>query len=210
MAVEFIEESHTYRSVNGNNIDWVSGTGLVKRYKDEFDSVPIATKCSANKKSKWFGIPPEKILDIWEKESLRSTDIGTWYHNMREDELLSHKTLERNGKEIPVIQIKYVDNIKQAHDVKLTDGVYPELFVYNEKMSVCGQADWVEIYDGKLYMYDYKTNKSIDTVPYISWDGKRKKMAPPLAHIDDCNFYHYALQLSIYIFIILRDRKSVV
>ena len=205
MAVEFIEESHTYRSVNDKDINWVSGTGLVKMFKSEFDSVPIAAKCSANKQSKWYGIAPEEILKIWDNESKRSTDIGTWYHNMREDELLSQNTVERNGKEIPVVQINYKDKIKQAHNIKLTDGVYPELFVYDEKMNVCGQADWVEIYDGKLYMYDYKTNKTIDTKPYISWDGKRKKMSAPIDNIDDCNFYHYALQLSIYIFIILRN-----
>lgn len=33
-------------------------------------------------------------------------------------------------------------------------------------------------------------------------------MKPPLAHIEDCNYWHYALQLSLYMYIILKQNPQ--
>ena len=33
-------------------------------------------------------------------------------------------------------------------------------------------------------------------------------MSPPVDSLDDCNFYHYALQLSIYMYIILKHNPK--
>jgi hypothetical protein len=35
-----------------------------------------------------------------------------------------------------------------------------------------------------------------------------EKMLPPVDHLDDCNFNHYALQLSIYMYIILKHNPK--
>ena len=34
--------------------------------------------------------------------------------------------------------------------------------------------------------------------------GISQRMTGPCAHLDDCNFYHYSLQLSTYLYIILK------
>ena len=43
---------------------------------------------------------------------------------------------------------------------------------------------------------------------YVDWEGMSQKMQFPLNHLDDCNFNHYALQLSIYMYIILKHNPK--
>jgi len=74
--------------------------------------------------------------------------------------------------------------------------------------NICGQADRIEIVNDLVNVYDYKTNKKIDLEAFTNWEGITKKMYPPIEHIDDCNFMHYALQLSIYMYIILKHNHN--
>ena len=55
---------------------------------------------------------------------------------------------------------------------------------------------------------DYKTNKEIKKNGFVNWEGKSQKMTGPLSHLDDCNFNHYALQLSTYMYIILKHNPQ--
>ena len=80
--------------------------------------------------------------------------------------------------------------------------------VYLKSASICGQADRVEVVGDRIDIYDYKTNKEIRTEAYTSWDGITNKMSGPLKHVDDCNFFHYALQLSVYMYIMLKHNHS--
>ena len=80
--------------------------------------------------------------------------------------------------------------------------------VYLKSVGICGQSDLVEIVNGKVNIIDYKTNKEIKTESYTDWEGKSDKLSPPLDNLDDCNFNHYALQLSIYMYIILKHNPK--
>ena len=51
---------------------------------------------------------------------------------------------------------------------------------------------------------DYKTNKEIKTEGFKNYEGITQKMLFPLNHLDDCNLNHYTLQLSLYMYIILK------
>jgi hypothetical protein len=43
---------------------------------------------------------------------------------------------------------------------------------------------------------------------YVNWEGMSDKMLQPVDNLDDCHFYHYALQLSIYMYIILKHNPK--
>jgi hypothetical protein len=77
-----------------------------------------------------------------------------------------------------------------------------------KSVGLCGQSDLVEVVNGKVYITDYKTNKEIKFESYTSWDGKKQKMSAPLSHVDDCNGMHYALQLSLYMYMILKHNHT--
>lgn len=207
MTLIFEPENHKYSSED--NTKWTSVTSLISAYKEPFDAKTIAEKSSKNKKSKWYGIEPKEIQAIWKAEADRSTSLGTYYHNQREQDLISCNTIERYGKELSIYKsIEDENGRKIAPEQKLKDGIYPELMVYLKSASICGQADLVEIVNGKVNVHDFKTNKKIETSSYVNWEGISKKMLKPLQHLDDCNYYHYALQLSIYMYIITRHNPT--
>ena len=207
--IVFNANDHSYKSVDDSNIDWISVTTLVSHFKKPFDAKKVAEKVTKNKNSKWFGIDPVIIQQIWNNEGDRSTTLGTWYHNQRESDLCSLASIEREGVTVPVFKpTELKDGVKIAPVQKLEPGVYPEHMVYLRSAGICGQSDLVEVVNGKVNIIDYKTNKEIKKESYVNWEGVSDKMLSPVDNLDDCNFYHYALQLSIYMYIILKHNPK--
>jgi len=209
MSIVFNDEDHSYKSINPEeNIQWISVTTLVSNFKKPFDADKVAKKVSKAKKSKWFNIDPEKIKEIWNSESERAMSLGTYYHNQREADICSLASIEKEGIPVPVVSPIMKDGLKIAPSQKLTDGIYPEHLVYLKSAGICGQADLIEVVNGKIHIIDYKTNKEIKTESYKNWEGISEKMSAPLNHLDDCNFYHYSLQLSIYMYMMIKHNPK--
>lgn len=213
MAIIFKEQDHIYESIDENlekdNITWTSVTSFIGKFKPKFDAKKQAKKSSKNKRSKWYGMTPKEILDAWDGETQRAIKLGNWYHNQREDGLLEFNTIEREGIEVPIIK-PIIDGtgIKIAPEQKLQDGVYPEHLAYLKSAAICGQADLVTVVNGKVTITDYKTNKEIKEKGFTNWEGVTSKMYKPLSHLDDCNLNHYNIQLSIYMYIILKHNPK--
>ena len=213
MAIIFKEKDHIYESIDENlekdNIIWTSVTSFISKFKPKFDAKAQAKKSSKNKRSKWHGMTQKEILAAWDGETQRAIKLGNWYHDQREEGMLDFKTIEREGIEVPIIR-PIVDSkgIKIAPEQKLLEGVYPEHFAYLKSASLCGQADLVTIVNGKVNITDYKTNKEIKEKGFTNWEGITSKMYKPLSHLDDCNLMHYTLQLSIYLYIILKHNPK--
>lgn len=209
MAIQFTAADHKYQSIDQTeNIDWISVTSVISLFKKEFDKQAVALKSSKSKKSKWYGMSPEEIISIWDKSNTTALELGTWYHNQREQDLLSCNTIGRLGKDISIYKPIEQDGIKLAPDQNLVEGIYPEHMVYLKSAGICGQADRVEVIQDTIDLYDYKTNKEIKLNGYTNWEGKVDKLLHPINHLDDCNYVHYSLQLSIYMYIMLKHNPN--
>lgn len=204
MIIIFTPQQHKYSSINPDGIDWLSVTSFISNFKQPFEADRIAEKSAKNKKSKWYGMTPEDIKAAWKAEANRATSLGTWYHNCRERDICELETIERSGVTVPIVKPIEIDGLKYSPDQKLSDGVYPEHMVYLKSAGLCGQSDLVEVINGEVHITDYKTNKEIKVEGYTNWEGITQKMLPPVSHLDDCNLNHYALQLSLYMYIILK------
>jgi hypothetical protein len=204
--LKFTAHDHKYRSED--DTDWLSVTSFISNFKQPFDADKIAEKTSKSKKSKWYGMTPEEIKIAWKAEANRATTLGTWYHNCREGDICSFQDMERHGQTIPVFKPIEKDGIKYSPNQKLVDGIYPEHMVYLKSAGICGQSDLVEVMNGEVHITDYKTNKEIKTEGFTNWEGITQKMNPPVAHLDDCHLMHYALQLSMYLYIILKHNPK--
>jgi len=204
--VTFKEDDHSYHSEDGTN--WTSVTTLISKFKRPFDPIKQATKSSKNKKSKWYNMSPEDIMKAWNTESQRSIELGSWYHKEREDGINALETITREGLALPIIKPIITNDIKEAPDQRLVEGIYPEHFAYLKSAGICGQADRVEVYSGKVNIHDYKTNKEIKTKGFKNWEGVTDRMLAPLEHLDNCNLIHYTLQMSIYMYIILKHNPN--
>lgn len=204
--LKFTPHNHKYTS--DDPINWLSVTSFISNFKQPFDADTIAAKSAKNKRSKWYGMTPEEIKAAWKNEANRATTLGTWYHNCRESDICSFETMERHGNTVSVFKPIEKDGIKYSPNQKLTDGIYPEHMVYLRSAGICGQSDLVEVIDGCVHITDYKTNKEIKLEGYTNWEGVTQKMNPPVNHLDDCNLNHYALQLSMYMYIILKHNPK--
>lgn len=221
MKVKFTDEDHKYITVVDPNdefaidIQWTSVTTLIGKFKNEFKEKEVALNCSkkkptASKPNKWYGMSIEDILQAWEDERNRSTRIGSLYHNHREFEVRNQEFLVRQGKNVKVYSPDEKDGVKYSSDQKLKEGIYPEHLVYMKSAGVVGQADRFEVIGNVLDIYDYKTSKVIEKESFVDWQGKSKKFHSPISHLDECNFYEYALQLSIYMYMALRHNRHLV
>jgi hypothetical protein len=210
MSIFFNAQDHSYKSVDiEQDIVWYSVTTVVSSLKKPFDAKKTAQTVSKKQGSKWHGIDPVIIQEIWSNEAKRATDLGTWYHNQREDDLCSLASIEREGATIPIFKpLPLRNGIKHAPNQKLESGVYPEHMVYLKSAGICGQSDLVEVVNGRVNIIDYKTNKEIKMESFKNWEGISEKMLHPVSNLDDCHFYHYALQLSIYMYIILKHNPK--
>ena len=201
MKVTFKEEGHLYESFPA--VSWTSVTKVVEEFGQDFDEQEQAIKASQKPSSKWFGISPKEIVYLWHKERDRSTEAGSWWHHTMEQKAIKLGKKEHRGKILNVYPSPFVDGVKVARSQVLTDGVYPEHLIYNEKIGVCGQSDLVFVAEPYVDISDYKTNKVMNFNAFGHQYGNPVMMKKPINHIEDCNFYHYALQLSIYLKLIL-------
>lgn len=199
--IKFQAENHSYTSIVPDNRTWTSITSVVGMLHEPFDRIAKAQSCSTRKPgkypNKWYGLTPQQILDAWDGEGKRSVELGHWYHDKRE------QTLYTGTQELDVHAPHTDSDTKFASDQRLTDGIYPEHIVYLDTAGICGQSDYVKVQMNRLYIRDYKTSKEIKRKGFENWEGE-KMMLGPVQHLGDCEFYHYAIQLSLYAYCILK------
>lgn len=210
-GIKFIEENHLYLNAQGEQ--YISTTTLIKKYKSPFYTEDIAKykaiknilpsdKFSLLKKhaggwenvylfwdkliarEEFQGLEEEKnnIINQWKLEA----ESGTAEHAKREREVIENGIFF-NGKHYPHGHKTVLDVTKE--DVC----VLTEVLVWSHEHKLGGLADLLIFDKGDIYIPDYKTNKKIDMTSFMY-----KKMYPPLNHLLDCNYFHYSLQLSIY------------
>lgn len=147
-------------------------------------------------KESWDVLTPFAIkrLDAWELNRDNKAARGTRYHKKAED--LAYKEGYMSfGSGATKTNYSYSLDLHQ-----LQDGGYAELLVYLHEFCVAGQVDKAkfETIDGICYVDidDWKTNDKITT------DKGFKNYKAPISHLSCNKFNKYALQLSMYAYIL--------
>lgn len=147
-----------------------------------------------------FNREQQNILDQWDEENRKSCERGTKIHADLEHSFYKKK------KDIDISKFeiggKFVCE-KDRTELDLENGIYPEYLISrvseDGKLRIAGQIDLLVKKGNKLTIGDFKTNKKIETKSFF--DSKTRtsvKMKFPLNNLEDCNYYHYCLQLSTY------------
>lgn len=147
-----------------------------------------------------FNKTQQEILDSWDEENRRSCERGTKIHAEIENSFYKKSTnisLQKFG-----IGGKF-ECKKDYTDLDLEYGVYPEYLIYRESddgiLRIAGQVDLIIKSGNDIWIIDHKTNKKIDQKSgYNTQTKSNAKMKYPLNNLDDCNFWHYTMQLSTY------------
>lgn len=151
-----------------------------------------------------FNETQQNILDEWQTANEESCERGTRIHAELENSFYKmgkNCNLKRFG-----VGGKF-ECIKGNTNLDLENGIYPEYLISRTSndgiLRIAGQIDLLVKKGNHISIYDWKTNKEIKL--HSGYDTKSRqtvKMKYPLNNLEDCNFYHYTLQLSTYAWMI--------
>ena len=151
-----------------------------------------------------FNREQQAILDAWDEENRKSCERGTKIHADLEN------SFYKKGKDIDISKYQIGGKFeckKDYNTLDLENGIYPEYLISrvspDGKLRIAGQIDLLVKKGNKFIIGDWKTNKKIETKSFYNKNTKSSvKMKFPLNNLDDVNYYHYALQLSTYAWMI--------
>lgn len=195
--IAFDPDKHIYTDTQDpNHPQYTNVSKVIASASVPFDREGISLRMAKGNKAK-----QEEILREWDRKRDSSIARGNRIHDHLELFILTgrrHMSFERC---YPVIE----DIMKSSYMC------FPEALTYSTYYQIAGQSDLVvqrqksraSVFD----FYDYKTNESkgieFDSInrskdPIAHYN---KFMLPPLAHLEDCNYNKYAMQLSIYAYL---------
>ena len=227
----YSDDTHTYLSKSDNK-KYTSVTQLIHNYSQPFDSKFWASykACETILGPEEF-YPLKQILlknKIWKDSYITIYNIDPKIFEAKRLSILNEYENKKNiacergtaihadlenlfYKSDPSVIKKYAGggkfDIKPGYyQLDIEKAIYPEFLVsydFDDYLKVAGQIDLL-IKDGNdIYIKDWKTNTKIDKESYFDRATKKHQMMKfPLNNIQDCNFYHYTLQLSLYAYLL--------
>ncbi len=199
--ITFEESTHKYSSIiNGKEISYTSGTGVIHACFPPFDPSGEITKRCALKE----GITVEELKAKWKAKGDASCKFGTRVHECCEDiELGKSEHALRNTPQDAREEIVFKHAINMARKFRQQlDILGVEKIVFSPELRIAGTIDLFarSRKTGDFVIIDHKTNQTIDT------ENKWSNFAlPPIEHIPDINFWHYAGQLNLYQYLLQRE-----
>lgn len=198
VEILFEESTHKYSSIiDGKELTYTSGTTFIGKYFMPFDPTGEITKRCALKE----GVTPEELKERWRLKGQQSCINGTRVHEICED-IINGKNKDqlRNKPKDEAEQKRFDNAIKIATALKSKVEILGiEKIVFDENLRIAGTIDLLarSKKNGHLLIIDHKTNAKIETTNFY-----KKFALPPIEHIADNNFCHYALQLNLYQFLL--------
>lgn len=196
--VSFESETHRYL-VNG--VQYVSATTILSKFHKPFNSDLVAERTAIKR-----GVSKQSLLNEWKYSADYSKCKGTELHSFaefkwqcKEYKFGSH-SYERMDVVLEDLKKMYNKFYKSAK--KFLIPVKSEFIVYDKEYEIAGMIDQIfyNTKDNCLDIWDWKTNKEIKRN-----NSYNEKLLKPIDHLDACEFYEYALQLSLYRYIIEKN-----
>ena len=195
--IRFEEGPHLYfiRGVNNN----ISVTTFVHHFFQEFNEDLVIQKMRRSPKwetSPYYGMSDKEIKDQWEANRVSASSAGTKMHY--DIELFYNQEPVDNQS----VEYKY---FLDFHRKQVSGGnLVPyrtEWVVYDEEYQLAGSIDMLfQVGDDsdQIVIYDWKRCKKISKTGFDS-------AKPPIDHLPDSNYWHYALQLNMYRYILQKN-----
>lgn len=184
----FDAEEHTY-TFEGR--EFTSVTTLVEEYFPKFDIDYWAPRVAVRE-----GVSPDDVKSRWLAEGERARNLGTEMHEKIERYYLGSDAGDDSDAFRLFRQFAAAVNLKPFRT---------EWRIYHEDYDLAGTLDFLELTpEGKFNLWDWKrSTKLIDDFGNLCCENRYGRMGfEPLCNIHDTSYWHYAMQLSVYIFIL--------
>ena len=177
-------DNHVYQLSTNPKIEFTSVTTFIGQFFEKFEAKKIATRL-VKSSPKYMGMTVEDVLQLWKD----AADHGTVVHEQIENYILNQS---------PLTEPKAIHGVNWLKKFRMKSNfdIYTEVIIYSEELQICGTIDLL-LFDKNRNEYiimDWKTSKAIGTKAY----GNKKGSVPASENIDDTKYNHYALQLSLY------------
>ena len=226
----FDEPTHKYTITVDLESKYTSVTTWIHTHFPKFDANKIINKMLASRNykegHKYWNMTREDILAMWDKNRDEKAQQGTNLHyfiecfmnNDRVGKGYTHKELyedyfrncnDTNECGVSSVYLKPKESlglckewdyfIKYIQDIPRLKPYRTEWRVYDEDLKISGSIDMIyENEDGSLSIYDWKRCANITKTS----DWGKYASTYCISHLPDTNFWHYAIQLNMYKYIL--------
>ena len=199
--VRFREQNHTY--IDNYDQRYVSGTTFLKQFAPKFDTIAVSKECAAGTNPKYAGRYPGEIREEWAAEGKRGRDEGNNIHDYAEfSGPIPKKGIKPISDRCEKI-FKQVDYAFEMFRKKSFIVLDVEKIIFSPGLGIAGMIDIV-IYDPykcEIIIGDWKNNKN-ELITHNNFQSYHE----PVSHLQDTDISKFSLQLSLYQYIIERER----
>jgi len=193
VTITFTEEDHKY--TDSCSVTYTSTTELWQRYFSVFNALDKAKEIAINENRLEMD-----ILAEWAINRDYASALGTRCHQYAEDLILG-KMYHEAAQDARELAARKAIDVAITKLSKIYEFWKPEAIVFDPISEIAGQIDLParNKKTGALAILDWKTNKKLDSNNYGRYG------LDPLQHLPDNKLTKYALQLSTYARMMLRD-----
>jgi hypothetical protein len=198
-------------------------TTWIHQHFEHFDAKKVIAAMMRNEKkwndpianAKYYGKTAEEIEEMWSKAGREASEKGTAMHYKIECFYNTPPDTADDTTDTPDTDFQYFMNFHNEHVASPTTATLrpyrTEWTVFHEEARIAGSIDMVyevidlttmtdptTITDPTLAIYDWKRCREITKT------NRANKFAthPAIEHLPDTNYWHYALQLNLYKYIL--------
>ena len=187
---KFEPKYHKY-TYQGNQ--FTSVTKFIQKFHKPFEQ-----EYWSKVKSEQLGVPQDWLLSEWKQINDYANEVGTDTHQWIE--LYYKKSWQEIPSNLDTIHRINKFNVIYAKKLHKLEPIKFEVRIFSKKWKIAGMIDALFLYKGKIYIFDWKTNKEItdDNHP----KGKYEKLLYPFEEYFKNHLNEYSLQLSLYALIL--------
>ena len=190
--LEFDEPTHVY-TIDGDN-NYMSVTTWIHSFFPHFDADKVIAKMRSGRNwgpdNKYYNMTDDEIKQGWSQNGKEASELGTAMHLNIENYYngVEYTPGFTESKEFDLFSEYLADH----SDLK---PFRTEWAVFSKAYRLAGSIDMI-YYDPddpkKVIIADWKRSKE------IKFSNRWEKGYAPLDEIDNCNYWHYTLQLNVY------------
>lgn len=170
----------------------IGTTRIISNFFPQFDA-----EYWAGIKAPLMGKTPQQLLEEWDRKGKESSEAGTKLHQ-RIDDYYHHKKVQTEDKDYTLF--------KQFADAYTLNPYRNEWAIYDEDSGIVGVIDMLDYTNGEYILYDWKrSEKVVEGGQPITKNKFDEYGLRPIENVPNTDYWHYALQLSFYRYILEKN-----
>ena len=191
--IKFEPAAHKYyvECADGHTVECESVTTVIGNLFEQFDAHYWAARKTSTPAE------AEALIRKWEAKGEEARTLGTQLHDRIERHYLGH---EPEPEALADRAFGFFLDFARHYPLTPYRSEWP---IFSEKFRIAGTLDFLACSNGRFTIYDWKrSSKIMDRFGCLNTNCFGKYALPPIGHVPDTTYHHYALQVSLYRYIL--------